>query len=113
LWSNWPDLKIAREKLHHCLAPEERYIADGGYQTHTGDAMTPGGHSWYYERMKSLARALQETANRRFKSFGILDQRCRHDVHLHSLVFHAIANITQLRILTGDSTLFKIDYDEY
>jgi hypothetical protein len=64
-------------------------------------------NSWYCEAMQSLARARQETSNRR--SFGILDRRFRRDVLLHGLLFHAIPNSTQLRILTGVSTLFKID----
>ena len=59
--------------------------------------------------MKSIARARHETLNARFKKFGALRQRFRHDPAKHGLVMGAVANICQL-VIEEKSPLFQIQY---
>ncbi len=61
------------------------------------------------QKMKADASSAR-APTRRFKNFGILDRRFRHRPFLHSKIFSAIANITQLTIETGASPLFEIEY---
>jgi DDE superfamily endonuclease len=107
----WPDLNIARLSLIHFLDDGEYYIADGGYADGNQYSSTPNGLNDYEQRTKALARARHETVNRRFKIFGCLSQRYRHDLGLHGMIFHAVANIVQLTILCGHP-LFEIEYNE-
>ena len=53
------------------------------------------------EKMKSDARHRHETVNRRLKVFGVLDERFRHDLSLHSQCFRAVAVI----VYSSSSTL--------
>ena len=70
------------------------------------------GHHRLCNRTKALARARHETVNGRFKIFCVLHHIYGHDLALHSLVFRAIANITQVNIMNGINPLFSIDYVE-
>ena len=54
---------------------------------------------------------LAKTINKRFKDWGILFQRFRHDVRLHRDVFAAIAVLCQLTIQLVEP-LFPVNYDD-
>ena len=109
---DWPDLRIARESLIHCLDAGEYYLADGGYNDGRQYAFTPTGYSSDRQRMEALARARHETVNRRFKVFRALKDIYRHDLSHHGSIFRAIANVTQVCIAYGISPLFQIMYAE-
>jgi len=49
--------------------------------------------------MKAKARARHECVNRRFKQWGILQQRFRSNPEQHGAIFVAIANITNMQLL--------------
>lgn len=106
---SYPDLRSFRLRMKRALEPGEKVVADDGYK----DASCLLRNDVEGQQRKVLAdvRARQETANRRFKQFFILGHRFRHDVSLHSVCFHAVANITQLTIELGDP-LFEVDYVE-
>jgi HK97 family phage major capsid protein len=57
---------------------------------------------------KSVLRARHETANHRFKTWGILKQDFRNKKELHMYVFYAVAVMTQMSIDNG-SVLFSVE----
>jgi hypothetical protein len=61
--------------------------------------------------MQSRVRSCQETINRCFKTWGILNKVYCHDIRRHGVVFQAIAIITQLAIENG-SPLFQVKYED-
>ena len=93
--------------MKKALLPEEMVVSDEGYK----DVACLLGSDVVGERRKILAiiRARQEAVNRRFKQFFVLGHRFRHAVNLHSVCFHAVANITPLMIETG-SPLFQVQH---
>ena len=106
----WPDIKIFREDLKHILDDGEMVIADAGYRGEAGKILTPLTLT-PDEDMKEAAgtiRARHETCNRRFKVWGCLKQKFRHNIPSHQDYFLAVAVIEQLRIETGE-TLFEPD----
>ena len=78
------------------LAPGGMVVADEGYN----DPTCLPGSDVDGEHRKRLAtiRARQQTVNRRFKQFFVLVHRFRHRIALHSVCFHAVANLTQIMI---------------
>jgi len=89
----------------------ECYTADGGYRDVNQYADTPNGLNNADQLIKAIARARHETANSRFKRWGILEQRYRHPLSKHCLVFGAIANIMQTQI-EEELPMFDVEYDE-
>jgi len=108
----WPDLKITRSSLAYFLDDGEKLLADKGYVDGNRYMETPDGTHDFDQRQKATVRARHETCNARFKSWGALNQTFRHKPAKHSDVFHAIANITQLEIMTGETSLFEVEYDD-
>jgi hypothetical protein len=119
----WPDLRIAREKLCPLIAdsefPDELALADGGYFDDYEFFDTPTGENNEEQKMKADARARHKTINRRFKQWGILQQIYRGSLHRHGHIFQAIANITQLMFEhygirnteeDGPEELFNVEY---
>jgi len=94
----WSDLRIARDRILYELRENEWIVADGGYNDAGIFFKTPTGLNNEDQRMKGKARARHECVNRRFKQWQVLQQRFRHDVHLHGLCFHAIANLTHMEM---------------
>lgn len=106
----WPDLRIFRQKLIHKLEHGEMIEANKGYRGEPLHARTPVDYLNIRERRrKCRARARQETVNRRFKQFGILSQRYRHDLRTHRIVFEAIVVLTQMDFNNGNR-LFGVRY---
>ena len=89
----------------------EKYLADGGYHDDGQFSETPIGLNNPDQRMKATARARHETANSRFKEFGILAQTYRHTLHRQGTVFKAVANIVQSAIVL-ERPLFDVEYND-
>lgn len=90
----WTDLKIALDLYVH-VAKNEMTLADKGYR-----------QKKYFKQptnaMEKRILARHETLNGRLKEFGILDQKFRHPLHKHPLVFHAVVNVVQASIMMGE-----------
>jgi hypothetical protein len=107
----FPDLTIARDKLHGEMAPGEMYVADRGYSDAYEFGDTPTGYNTTGQRMKSIVRARHEGVNARIKKFKILSTRFRNQLKYHYMVFHAIVNVLQLEIENG-TTMYEVYYDD-
>ncbi|KAF0704056.1 hypothetical protein AaE_015128 [Aphanomyces astaci] len=101
----WPDLTLARSGFVRALLPNEQALADRGY---SGEAkfITPNTQVRTSQRQKQIM-SRHETVNARLKQFGALQQKFRHELHLHPLCFYAVANIVQMTIENG-SLLFSV-----
>jgi len=95
---SWSDLRIARDRVLYELEDGEMIVADGGYNDRRMFFFTPTGLNNPEQRAQSKARALHKCINRRFKQWEVLQQRFRHDVHLHGICFHAIANLIHMEM---------------
>ena len=101
------DRKIFDSCLRNMLAEGEQVETDAGYCI-GGASTSPfirsrdDFSSKAEQREKSELRARHETANRRFKSWGILKQQFRNEKLKHQFVFYAIATMTQIQIDNGD-----------
>ncbi len=110
----WNDLEIFRSSLMTWFHPFKRVEADDGYD---GEAplrvKCPNSIAVPVERQKmmGIVRRRQETVNRRFKQWGILAHKFRHDLGMHGRVFSAIVVISQLVIENGEP-LFQVAYDD-
>jgi hypothetical protein len=103
----WPDLAIAKHLLHLCLLPEEQYIADDTYRC--PEALLPEDASNVEEYFyMDVARARHEQVNRLFKLFKVLSNRFKRDVAKHGVFMHAVANIVQLGLMTGEMNVFDV-----
>ena len=56
------------------------------------------------------ARSRQETVNKRFKQFGCLRNKFRHEISNHIHCFNAIVVITQMNMEHGGEELFPVPY---
>jgi hypothetical protein len=118
VWTNgpypcgsWPDLRIARHALVDAFDPGEYYIADGGYRDGGQWSVTPTGRHEFSDRQQAVVRARHESYNKRLKDWGALNQKYRHSLESHTLVFRSIANIVQVTIQNGEP-LFQVEYQE-
>ena len=109
---NWNDIMIFRDSLISFLGPSERVEADDGY---VGEApqkvKCPASFTNPEEtlQMQKRVRARHETVNKRFKQWGCLSQRFRHDAGKHGDAFRCVAVITQLSLKMGEP-LFDVEY---
>jgi hypothetical protein len=120
VWINGPfpaalsDVTIFRSSLLSHLDVGERVEADDGYVGETPRYVKcPKSFTNPMEntKMQKLVRSRQETVNARFKDWGCLLQRFRHDLVKHSNCFRAVAVITQLSIDAGER-LFNVVYSD-
>ena len=89
------------------VGPDEMTLADKGYAD-PEFFVTPR----YYPGTGNLQKAIMarhETANGRFKQFGVLGQTFRHHLKLHSLCFYAVVNLVQFSLENG-SPLYSIEH---
>lgn len=93
----YPDLKLAREAFVLSVNPGELTLADKGYNDAQFFILKTANN--YREHGTIMAR--HETVNKRMKQFKILKHIYRNALHKHPLVFHAVANLTQLMITNG------------
>ena len=96
----FPDLIIARKKFVKLLRPGEKAIADRGCKDGRCFMQAKTGSLHHKGRQNMLAR--HENVNRRVKCFDSLSGTFRHDVSKHHVFFHAVVNIVQIAIETGD-----------
>jgi hypothetical protein len=94
------------------LEPGERVEADNGYVGAADKIKCPDNpcNPVENEGIQSRARYRHGTINGRFKTWGILQQTCHHDIRWHGEVFWAIAIMTQLAI-SNVSPLFRVEYE--
>ena len=110
----WNDISIFRSALLGELEEGERVEADDGY---LGEAprhvKCPRSINKRQdtERMQAIVRRRHETVNRRFKQFGVLRQKYRHDIRDHGDMFRCVAVVTQLSSQNGEP-LFGVDYED-
>ena len=96
----FPDLIIARKKFVNLLRPGEKAIADRGCKDGRCFMQAKTGSLHHKGRQNMLAR--HENVNRRVKCFDSFSGAFRHDVSKHHVFFHAVVNIVQIAIETGD-----------
>ena len=106
VWAHGPfacgksDLHIFNSKLKYLLRADEKVIGDGRY---IGPFFVDSGSlSCGENSLFSRIRARHEVLNGRLKRFGVLRNASRHRLQLHSKVFFAEANITQISIENED-----------
>lgn len=104
VWANggypcgeFPDLKLAHESYLLSINPGELTIADKGYKDSRFFILKNANN----HQQHSLIMARHETVNKRMKQFKILKYPFRNALVKHPIVFHAVANITQLAIKNG------------
>ena len=100
----YPDIKIFKKFMLNMIGPEEMVVADRGYKHEKCVYSIPG----IDPTVSSCIRARHEIVNRRMKHFQVLSTVFRHNLKLHALCFHAVANITALMIEHSDP-LFEIN----
>jgi hypothetical protein len=105
---SWPDLRIARSKLHHIIPKDEFYLADRGYRAQNTPGVTKDDIPEHERPKMNWLMARHETVNTRFKDWGILKHRFTLAEHRHRYIFYAIAVITQVEISSG-----MYDWGEY
>lgn len=115
VWVNGPfkasrhDITIFRRCGLKDKIPEgHRVIADNGYQGEKLVVSTPNAHDPHaLRKFKSRARARHESFNGKLKKFRCLDERFRHGINKHKIVFEAICVICQYQLENG-SPLFDV-----
>ncbi len=90
----WPDLKIAKN-LYLKNASREVTLADKGYRLDPFFKIPRNS-------MQKRILARHETFNGRLKEFAILAHRFRNELTKHPMVFHAVINVLQVSILSGE-----------
>jgi DDE superfamily endonuclease len=120
VWINGPfpgtyhDITIFRTSLLSHLDRGERVEADDGYIGEAPEHVKcPMSFANPLEttKMQQQVRSRQETVNARFKDWGCLQQKFRHDLLKHSNCFRSVAVITQLSIEAGEK-LFQVVYSD-
>lgn len=101
----YPDLTLAREAYIHSVRPGERTMADNGYKDKLFFIL-PNEEN---RTLHKLIMSRHETVNKRLRQFKILKHDFRHELEKHPLVFHAVANLTQLTLKNGQP-LFSINF---
>lgn len=100
---DYPDLKLARETFVFALDNNERALADKGYKDDSFFILPKNGNS----EKHNLIMSRHETVNKRLRQFQILKMEFRHNRQKHPIIFHAVANLTQLMIENGEP-LFSV-----
>ena len=102
------DITIFRRGGLQDMVPEgNRIIGDRGYIGEPNLISTPNAHDpAALRKFKSRARARHESFNGRIKNFKCLDERFRHGLNKHKIVFEAVCVICQYQMENG-SPLFN------
>ena len=97
--------KKDKDKDPNCLAnkiPEgKKVLADSGLKGSKKASTRMPGNSHKVNHFRARAQGRQESLFKRFKDFGILRQRFRHDFELHKIVLLAVAVIVQYDMENG------------
>ena len=83
------------------IPEEKRAIADSGLRGSTKASTPKPGHSKKAKLFMSRVRSRMETLFKRFKDFGILQHRFRHDLDFHMEILHAVAVIVAYDMENG------------
>lgn len=92
---DYPDSKIAKELIVTFLNNGERMLADKGYKD----------QNFFINptcKLHKVFLARHETLNGRLKNFKVLSDTFRHALPKHPKCVHAIVNLTQLAIESGE-----------
>lgn len=100
---DYPDLKLAREAYVPMVNPGELTMADKGYKDKHFFLLPTQQNSGLHKFIMSR----HETVNKRMKQYKILRETFRNAIEKHPMVFHSIANLTQLAIENGEP-LFSV-----
>jgi hypothetical protein len=102
------DITVFRRGLKDKIPVGKKAIGDNGYRGEGAVMSCPNSHDAALLReLKGRARARHETFNGRLKNFACLDQRFRHGIHKHKMVFIAVCVIVQYQMDNG-SPLFDV-----
>lgn len=93
------DLKIFRGGIKNYLEESEMVIADKGY---------PDEKVYHDIESERFVRSRHEHIHKRSRHFGVLRYKFVHDIRKHSVCFRAVANLTQLAIVSGEP-LYNIE----
>lgn len=96
---SYPDLKIFRNGIKNYLDESEMVIADKGY---------PDPKVYHDSELERFVRSRHEHINKRLRHFGVLRYKFVHSLDMHSVCFRAVANLTQLNIVSGEP-LYNIE----
>lgn len=99
----YTDLKLSRELYVLSINHGEKTLADRGYKDDKFFILPNNQNIILHHQI--MAR--HETVNKRLRHFQILKQTFRNDLSKHPMVFHAVANLTQLMIENGEP-LFSV-----
>lgn len=99
---DWPDLKIARQIFVNFLEPNEKSLADKGYNDLKYFILTAPD----IQRHKRIM-SRHETVNKRIKQFNVLNVPFRHNLTKHKICFHSVLNLTQL-VIKYEEQLFSV-----
>lgn len=102
----FPDVSIFRLGMKSALSPDEKVIGDKGYRDEKCEK--PPAIDDPNKRTYAIIRARHETVNSRFKNFRVLSDTFRHDISLHGVCFHAVANISHIMTKLGNP-LFELN----
>lgn len=102
----YPDIAIFKHNMVTDLIEGEKVVADNGYNHFA--CITPSSVRDMDKSLHKRIRARHETVNARLKFFNSIKHTFRHDISLHSTVFHAVANLAALNIQTSDP-LFSLN----
>ncbi|KAG9414463.1 hypothetical protein AC1031_013822 [Aphanomyces cochlioides] len=102
---SWPDLRLARDAYCSSVEPNEMTLADRGYADPHYFIYPRPGRADVRRQKEIMAR--HETCNRRLKQFRVLGDVFRHNLYLHPIYFHAVVNLTQIMIESGEA-LFSV-----
>ena len=97
--------KKDKQKDPNCLANKipdgKKVLADSGLKGSEKASTRVAGNSHKMKHFRKRAQGRQESLFKRFKTFGILEQRFRHDYELHKMVLDAVAVIVQYDMENG------------
>jgi len=97
--------KKDKDKDPNALAnkiPEgKKVLGDSALRSSKKASTRKTGNSHKMKHFRSRAQGRQETLFKRFKTFGILEQRFRHGYELHKMVLDAVAVIVQYDMENG------------
>ena len=81
------------------LDERELEIADKTYRDR--HFMIPTSNDRNLNLLMAQIRSRHENINQRFKKFGCMQQRYRHGLEKHRMVFEAVVNIVNLQLKRG------------
>jgi hypothetical protein len=84
-----------KQRLLQC---GEKALVDKGYRGEPNYIDLPDDGTPLHQYMKDRVHAHHETCNKRFKQFGRLGQRFRHEISPHKACFNAVVVLTQMAI---------------